>query len=33
MQYPGPTTGVRPIYEGRFDGREAAEGREPDLER
>ena len=33
MQYPGPTTGARPIYQGRFDGREAAEGVEPDLRR
>ena len=33
MQYPGPTTGARPIYEGRFDGRDAAEGGEPDLAR
>ena len=33
MQYPGPTTGARPIYDGRFDGREAADGVEPDLER
>ena len=33
MQYPGPTTGVRPIYRGRFDGRDAAGGTTPDLER
>ncbi len=33
MQYSGPTTGARPIYEGRFDGREAAAGAEPNLER
>ena len=33
MQYPGPTTGARPIYQGRFDGRDAAEGAAPDLER
>ena len=33
MQYPGPTTGARPIYRGRFDGRHAAEGAEPDLRR
>ena len=33
MPYPGPTAGARPIHEGRFDGREAAGGREPDPER
>ena len=33
MQYPGPTTGARPIYQGRFDGRDAATGAAPDLER
>lgn len=33
MQYSGPTTGARPIYQGRFDGREAALGVEPDLRR
>ena len=33
MQYPGPTTGARPIYRGRFDGGDAAEGVEPDLRR
>ena len=33
MQYPGLTTGARPIYRGRFDGRDAAEGVEPDLAR
>ena len=33
MQYPGPTTGARPIYRGRFDGRDAADGVEPDLAR
>ena len=33
MQYPGPTTGARPIYRGRFDGRDAAQGVEPDLGR
>ena len=33
MQYPGPTTGARPIYRGRFDGGDAAEGAEPDLRR
>ena len=29
----GPTTGARPIYRGRFDGRDAAQGVEPDLRR
>ena len=33
MQYPGPTTGARPIYEGRFDGADVAKGVVPDLER
>ena len=33
MQYPGPTTGARPIYRGRFDGADAAQGVEPDLRR
>ena len=33
MQYPGPTTGARPIYRGRFDGTDAAQGVEPDLRR
>ena len=32
MRYPGPTTGVRPICQGRFDGRDAAGGTAPDLE-
>ncbi len=32
-QYPGPTTGARPIYRGRFDGRDAVQGAEPDLSR
>ena len=30
VQYPGPTTGARPIYEGRFDAR--AETAEADLD-
>ena len=33
MQYPGPTTGARPIWRGRFDGSDAARGVEPDLRR
>ena len=33
MQYPGPNTGARPIYQGRFDGAEAAAGNAPDLRR
>ncbi len=33
IQYPGPTTGARPIYQGRFDGKDAAEGAKPDLRR
>ena len=33
VPHPGPTTGARPIYQGRFDGTDAAEEAEPDLER
>ncbi len=33
MQYPGPTTDARPIHQGRFDGKDAALGVTPDLNR
>ena len=33
VQYPGPTTGARPIYEGRFDERADTAGADMDLER
>ena len=33
MQYPGPSTGARPIYEGRFDGEAASNSAAPDLRR
>ena len=32
VQYPGPTTGARPIYEGRFNKKEAPNIAEEDLE-
>ncbi len=32
LQYPGPATGARPLYRGRFDGGDAAKGVAPDLE-
>jgi quercetin dioxygenase-like cupin family protein len=33
VQYPGPTTGARPIYEGRFNKTEPPRPAEADLER
>ena len=33
MQYPGPTTGARPLYQGRFDDTVRMSGTAPDLER
>ena len=33
MQYPGPTTGARPIFEGRFDERAETADADMDLER
>ena len=32
VQYPGPTTGARPVYEGRFNKKEAPNIAEEDLE-
>ena len=33
VQYPGPTTGASPIYEGRFDAGADSESADMDLER
>ena len=33
VQYPGPNTGERPIYEGRFDKRAETDQADLDLER
>ena len=33
VQYPGPTTGARPVYEGRFDERANTSDADMDLER
>ncbi|MCB1741827.1 MAG: cupin domain-containing protein [Gammaproteobacteria bacterium] len=33
VQYPGPTTGERPIFDGRFDARAATQDADMDLDR